>query len=64
MELRTGDEYMYSGEHFFERFLVLVGLLCVPWMLLAKPFMMMQERKKKHMQLNTHGTENGESTCS
>ncbi|XP_032452042.1 V-type proton ATPase 116 kDa subunit a isoform X2 [Nasonia vitripennis] len=59
-QLPNCDEYMYGGEHFFERFLVLVGLLCIPWMLLAKPFMMMKERKKKHMQLNTHGTENGD----
>ncbi|XP_014203927.1 V-type proton ATPase 116 kDa subunit a isoform X3 [Copidosoma floridanum] len=55
------DPWMYGGQNGLQMLLVLVALLCIPWMLFAKPFMMMQERKKKHMQdLNTHNTENGD----
>ncbi|XP_058795472.1 V-type proton ATPase 116 kDa subunit a 1 isoform X2 [Phymastichus coffea] len=54
------DSGMYGGESGFEKFLVILAVLCIPWMLLAKPIMIMQERKKKHVQLNTHGTENGD----
>ncbi|XP_011503151.1 PREDICTED: V-type proton ATPase 116 kDa subunit a isoform 1 isoform X4 [Ceratosolen solmsi marchali] len=54
------DPYMYGGQYSLEKFLVIIGVLCIPWMLFAKPIMMMQERKKKHMQLNSHGTENGD----
>lgn len=45
------NPYMYAGESGLEKFLVLIALLCVPWMLFAKPLMLMQERKKKHMQV-------------
>ncbi|XP_051171219.1 V-type proton ATPase 116 kDa subunit a 1 [Leptopilina boulardi] len=54
------DGYMYSGQQGFQKFLVVIALLCIPWMLFAKPFMMIQERKKHHYQLNNHGTENGD----
>lgn len=54
------DPYMYGGQAGLQRFLVVVALLCVPWMLLAKPVMMMRNRKKQHYQLNNHGAENGD----
>merc|ERR1712036_21864 len=34
-----GDPYMFAGQTFFQRLFVIVSLLCVPWMLLAKPLM-------------------------
>ncbi|XP_033213557.1 V-type proton ATPase 116 kDa subunit a [Belonocnema kinseyi] len=51
---------MYAGQEFFQKCLVILALLCVPWMLFAKPVMMMQERKKQHIMLNNHATENGD----
>lgn len=54
------EENMYAGQQGLQKFLVVIALLCIPWMLFAKPFMMMQERKKQHYQLNNHGTENGD----
>ncbi|XP_011304240.1 V-type proton ATPase 116 kDa subunit a isoform 1 isoform X2 [Fopius arisanus] len=53
-------EYMYAGQGGFQKFLLVIALLCIPWMLLAKPLMMMQERKRHHYQLSNHGTENGD----
>lgn len=38
--------YMFSGQHFFERLFVLIALLCIPWMLLAKPIHIMRSRKE------------------
>ncbi|XP_068976670.1 V-type proton ATPase 116 kDa subunit a 1 isoform X2 [Bombus flavifrons] len=52
--------WMYSGQNGFQSFLVVVAVLCIPWMLLAKPVSMMYNRKKQHYQLNNHGTENGD----
>ena len=34
-----GEPYMFAGQTFFQRLFVIVSLLCVPWMLLAKPLM-------------------------
>merc|ERR1711889_32934 len=31
------DEYMYAGQQGFQGFLVVIAVICVPWMLLAKP---------------------------
>ncbi|XP_063984343.1 V-type proton ATPase 116 kDa subunit a 1 isoform X2 [Diachasmimorpha longicaudata] len=53
-------EYMYAGQSGFQKFLLVIALLCIPWMLLAKPIMIMKERRKHHYQLNNHGTENGD----
>ncbi|XP_011875110.1 PREDICTED: V-type proton ATPase 116 kDa subunit a isoform 1 isoform X2 [Vollenhovia emeryi] len=54
------DPYMYGGQDGFQHFLVVVALLCVPWMLLAKPVLMIRNRRKQHYQLNNHGAENGD----
>ncbi|CAL1678382.1 unnamed protein product [Lasius platythorax] len=54
------EPYMYGGQGGLQKFLVVVALLCVPWMLLAKPILMMRNRKKQHYQLNNHGAENGD----
>ena len=39
--------YMFGGQAVLQKLLVLCALACVPWMLFAKPFMIMQERKKQ-----------------
>lgn len=54
------EQWMYAGQGGLQEFLVVVALLCIPWMLLAKPIMYMREQKKQHYQLNNHGTENGD----
>lgn len=58
------DPYMYGGQSGLQKFLVVVALLCVPWMLLAKPILMMRNRRKQHYQLNNHGVENGDVEAS
>ncbi|CAL7940227.1 unnamed protein product [Xylocopa violacea] len=52
--------WMYAGQSGFQHLLVVIAVLCIPWMLFAKPFMYMYNRKKQHYQLNNHGTENGD----
>ncbi|XP_011056097.1 PREDICTED: V-type proton ATPase 116 kDa subunit a isoform 1 isoform X1 [Acromyrmex echinatior] len=58
------DPYMYGGQSGLQKFLVVVALFCVPWMLLAKPILMMRNRRKQHYQLNNHGAENGDVEAS
>lgn len=38
--------YMFWGQGFFQKCLVLLALACVPWMLLAKPLHIMRSRKE------------------
>ncbi|XP_066591775.1 V-type proton ATPase 116 kDa subunit a 1 isoform X2 [Prorops nasuta] len=38
--------WMYAGQDGFQRLLVVLALLCVPWMLLAKPLLMIHNKKK------------------
>ncbi|XP_020300206.1 V-type proton ATPase 116 kDa subunit a-like isoform X2 [Pseudomyrmex gracilis] len=54
------DPYMYGGQSGLQKFLVVVAVLCIPWMLLAKPILTMRNQKKQHYQLNNHGAENGD----
>lgn len=58
------EPYMYGGQSGLQKFLVVVALLCVPWMLLAKPILLMRNRRKQHYQLNNHGAENGDVEAS
>uniref|UniRef100_A0A224X765 V-type proton ATPase subunit a n=1 Tax=Panstrongylus lignarius TaxID=156445 RepID=A0A224X765_9HEMI len=53
---------IYGGQLFIQRILVICAVLCVPWMLLAKPILIMQGQKKEHQLLsNNHvGNENGD----
>ncbi|KAK9503802.1 hypothetical protein O3M35_010282 [Rhynocoris fuscipes] len=56
------DENMFSGQQSIQKLLVICSVLCIPWMLLAKPILIMQEQKKEHQLLsNNHvGNENGD----
>lgn len=42
--------YMFAGQSTVQKILVLCALCCVPWMLFAKPYLIMQERKKAQHQ--------------
>lgn len=39
---------MYAGQLSIQKFLLFVALICIPWMLLAKPIMIMRNRKNPH----------------
>jgi len=50
--------YMYAGQKHIQRLLVLVAVVCIPWMLLVKPFMEMREHNQKasaRRQTNVNG---------
>jgi V-type H+-transporting ATPase subunit a len=40
-------EQMYSGQAFVQQLLLYVALICVPWMLIAKPYTLWREHQKK-----------------
>jgi V-type H+-transporting ATPase subunit a len=46
----TCKPWMYAGQSGIQKILVLLALVCIPWMLFAKPYMIMQERKKQQHQ--------------
>ncbi|KAF5300059.1 hypothetical protein FQA39_LY11251 [Lamprigera yunnana] len=58
------SDVMYYGQTGLERFLVVIAVLCVPWMLLAKPIYIMRNQKKlkmvSHEQMQA-ATENGDA---
>lgn len=43
---------MYYGQHFVQIVLIAIAFVCVPWMLLAKPFWIIRNRKKKSASTN------------
>jgi len=61
------NAYMFAGQQTLQRVLVVIALLCVPWMLLAKPIMIMRSRRKMHVPLSSNhqnhavGPENGDA---
>ncbi|CAD7084738.1 unnamed protein product [Hermetia illucens] len=47
------DEYMFNNQKLVQTIFVLVSLLCIPWLLLAKPFYVMCTRRSpKHPKYN------------
>ncbi|XP_062559199.1 V-type proton ATPase 116 kDa subunit a 1-like isoform X3 [Armigeres subalbatus] len=46
--------FMFAGQQGLQKFLVIIALLCVPWMLLAKPIMIMRSRKEAAVGLGNH----------
>ncbi len=40
------SQQLYSGQGFIQVFLLLVALVCVPWMLCLKPYMLWREHQK------------------
>ncbi|XP_065095890.1 V-type proton ATPase 116 kDa subunit a 1 isoform X1 [Ochlerotatus camptorhynchus] len=54
--------FMFAGQQGIQKFLVMIALLCVPWMLLAKPIMIMRGRKQAvHQPITPYSNENGEA---
>jgi V-type H+-transporting ATPase subunit a len=63
VQTETCSPFMYAGQNGIQKLLVLCAFVCIPWMLLAKPIMIMQERKKNIHQpilpISSEGGENG-----
>lgn len=60
------DANMYAGQMGIQKLLVFVALICVPWMLLAKPIIIMRNQKRQnysvtHQQMQQGATENGDA---
>lgn len=53
--------YMFSFQAGLQKVLVILALLCVPWMLFAKPIHIMRERKKKLLNQQHAPVENGDA---
>ncbi|XP_062559216.1 V-type proton ATPase 116 kDa subunit a 1-like isoform X5 [Armigeres subalbatus] len=54
--------FMFAGQQGLQKFLVIIALLCVPWMLLAKPIMIMRSRKEAaHQPMAPYSNENGDA---
>merc|ERR1719402_312314 len=39
------DPYMYAGQNGFQHLLVVLALICVPWMLFTKPLLLKRQNK-------------------
>jgi V-type H+-transporting ATPase subunit a len=56
------DPFMYSGQKTLQNLLVILALLCVPWMLFAKPVMIMRSRKEEaHQPIMPYNSETGDA---
>ena len=64
--------YMYDGQFWIQRLLLFIGVVCVPWMLLARPYILHRENKQRATIGNTGlesgmedavGGEGGEGSC-
>lgn len=53
--------WMFAGQAGLQKFLVLVAVVCIPWMLLAKPIMIMRQRKNPTHQPMPVPLENGDT---
>ncbi|XP_058128493.1 V-type proton ATPase 116 kDa subunit a 1-like isoform X2 [Anopheles coustani] len=45
--LETCKEFMFEGQDTLQVIFIVLGLICIPWLLLAKPFFIMYKRKGK-----------------
>ncbi|XP_050297726.1 V-type proton ATPase 116 kDa subunit a 1 isoform X3 [Anthonomus grandis grandis] len=65
-EDRCQTGYLYAGQGIIQKLLLICALLCVPWMLLAKPLMIRRARKQAELRNVNHNqlhsaTENGDA---
>ncbi|XP_071516185.1 V-type proton ATPase 116 kDa subunit a 1-like isoform X2 [Panulirus ornatus] len=59
-EKSEGDKcspYMFAGQFGIQRFLLIVALFCVPWMLCAKPFFLHRANKRRQLVMQANGGE-------
>lgn len=49
------DEYMFTAQPTVQRTFVFIALICIPWMLLGKPFYIMFSRKNKAAAAHQNG---------
>nr|CAI5843989.1 unnamed protein product [Callosobruchus analis] len=66
-ESRCETSSMFAGQAGLQYLLFYVAMICVPWMLLAKPLLIMRNRKQQHAYSVTHqqmasATENGDAS--
>lgn len=59
---------MYAGQSGLQKFLILIAVLCIPWMLLAKPIMLKREYNQKasqgtRMDVNGSGAAGGQQSA-
>lgn len=54
----TVDEPMYAGQASVQTFLLLVAFLCVPWLLLVKPFYLRFQHNQQQHRVDHGGAEN------
>ena len=52
-----GTTYMYKGQHGIQIFLLIASVLCIPIMLLVKPFVLKSRNKKKQYERMSDGSE-------
>lgn len=45
---------IYYGQQLVQTFLLLAAVICVPWMLLLKPYIIMKQRKQQSLEGSTH----------
>merc|ERR1719210_1424720 len=58
------DPYMYAGQKWIQRLLVVIAVATIPWMLIVKPFIQMREHNQKasSRRMNVNGAEGGASS--
>jgi len=55
------DPYLYSGQRGLQFFLLFLALICIPWMLLVKPFLLRRQEKQRPGSVDSsHGGSDGE----
>lgn len=52
------ETFRYSGQEGFQKFLVFIALMCVPWMLCGKPYLIWKERKLELLKVITRTLHN------
>lgn len=45
------EPYMYGGQEGFQKFLIVIALLCVPWMFAGKPYLIYKYRQLQAQQV-------------
>nr|XP_053639529.1 V-type proton ATPase 116 kDa subunit a 1-like isoform X3 [Cherax quadricarinatus] len=57
---KEGDDcspYMFAGQFGIQRFLLVLAIICVPWMLCAKPFILHRMNKRRQLVMQANGVE-------